>query len=78
MSAFDKVSTGGKDVELKSAIKNSLKNATTINDKALLSSILASHFAMALPDHSTQQFLPKKEFGWDTTIVDGFDQIVDM
>ena len=78
MTATKKIVDSGKDTDLKKAINSVLHDLNTTAEEILLSSILDSHYTMSLPNHSTRQFSPKKEFGWDTAVVDGFDQIVDM
>ena len=75
---MQKATDSGRDLDLKKAIQSVLRDEETVADKTLLSSVLESHYTMSLADHSSQLFDPKKEFGWDTAVVDGFDQIVDM
>ncbi|CAC5388620.1 KDM1B [Mytilus coruscus] len=78
LQAMKKAADSGKDLDLKKAIQSVLRDEETVADKTLLSSVLESHYTMSLSGHSTQLFDPKKEFGWDTGVIDGFDQIVDM
>ncbi|CAC5388619.1 unnamed protein product [Mytilus coruscus] len=78
LQAMKKAADSGKDLDLKKAIQSVLRDEETVADKTLLSSVLESHYTMSLSGHSTQLFDPKKEFGWDTGVIDGFDQIVDI
>lgn len=74
---MEKAKRNGNDRPLPEAIKEELPLFKTDVDKTILAGLLSSHNALSDKDLSTYMFNPKKDFGWDKVVVDGFDQIID-
>lgn len=75
--AVEKAKRNGNDRPLPEAIKEELPLFKTDVDKTVLAGLLSSHYVLSDKDSSTYMFNPKKDFGWDKVVVDGFDQIID-
>lgn len=75
--AVEKAHKNGNDRPLPEAIKEELPLFETDVDKTVLAGLLSSHCVLSDKDLSTFMFNPKKDFGWDKVVVDGFDQIID-
>lgn len=74
---MEKAHKNGNDRPLPEAIKEELPLFETDVDKTVLAGLLSSHCILSDKDLSTFMFNPKKDFGWDKVVVDGFDQIID-
>ncbi|XP_069112975.1 uncharacterized protein [Argopecten irradians] len=76
-SAVDKVKATGVDIPLQKAVEDEISGHTFQGDRAIITSILRNHNAVSKPDYSTMHFDPAKQFGWNTIVVDGYDQVLD-
>ncbi|XP_069108852.1 uncharacterized protein [Argopecten irradians] len=76
-SAVDKVKATGVDIPLQKAVEDEISGHSFQGDRAIITSILRNHNAVSKPDYSTVHFDPVKQFGWNTIVVDGYDQVLD-
>ncbi|XP_033731407.1 polyamine oxidase 4-like [Pecten maximus] len=76
-SAVDRVKATGIDVPLQKAVEDEITRHTFQGDRAIITSILRNHQAVTKADYSAMFFDPVKLFGWNTVVVDGFDQVLD-
>ncbi|KAJ8316671.1 hypothetical protein KUTeg_005777, partial [Tegillarca granosa] len=76
-SAVDKVKSGKNDQPIREALEAELTNEKTETDKNILLSLMDSHFAISNTNFSAMFYDADKQYGSDTVLLDGFDQIVD-
>ncbi|KAK3088476.1 hypothetical protein FSP39_019647 [Pinctada imbricata] len=75
--AVKKARLSKEDISLTEAIQKELGMLEKTADQSIIESLILSHYAMAVHDYSAQLFEPEKDFGWDSVLVDGFDQVID-
>ncbi|XP_060068174.1 uncharacterized protein LOC132548334 [Ylistrum balloti] len=77
-TAVDKVKVSGVDIPLQKAVEDEIARHTFQGDRGIITNILRNHHAIAKADYSAMHFDPVKQFGWNTVVVDGYDQVLDV